>query len=122
MARIFMLQLVLILGLFTIPIYGANFNGLPINELKDIARKGDVNAQIKLGDLYYNGKEVPRNYQEAKEWYEKAAEQGHPRAQAALASLYRTGKAGEQDYKKAAEWYEKSANQGRASAQFMLGE
>ncbi len=45
------------------------------------AEKGDAIAQAKLGDMYYNGEGVQKDYAEAARWYKKAAEQGDVIAQ-----------------------------------------
>ncbi len=76
--------------------------------------------QFKLGWNYIHDDEEP-DYNKAKEWYEKAAEQGYAPAQHELGELYSKGVGVEQDYKKAAEWYEKAAEQGYAAAQYEMG-
>ena len=40
------------------------------------AEDGRLYAQEKLGDMYYEGEYVKKNYTKALEWYKKAAEQG----------------------------------------------
>ena len=45
------------------------------------ADQGHHNAQNDIGELYYNGWGVVRNYEEAMKWYQKAADQGHVIAQ-----------------------------------------
>ena len=45
------------------------------------AEQGDADAQNKLGDMYYDGEGVARDYAEARRWYRKAAEQGFADAQ-----------------------------------------
>ena len=45
-------------------------------KLRKSSEKGDASAQNALGLLYYEGKGVPQNYGQAKEWFEKAAETG----------------------------------------------
>lgn len=41
------------------------------------AIQGDEEAQYALGQMYYFGNGVDKNYTEAKKWYKKAAEQGY---------------------------------------------
>jgi hypothetical protein len=47
---------------------------------------------------------VPRNYAQARQWYEKAAAQGHALAQNNLAELYFAGLGVPQDYVRAYLW------------------
>lgn len=71
----------------------------------------------KKGDEYYNKKE----YKQAIEWYQKAANQGYASAQYNLGFMYAMGYGQKQDYAKALEWYQKAANQGYTLAQNDLG-
>lgn len=50
-------------------------SNLSIDELKAAASAGDANASLKLGDAYFNGRGVEKNFVEAQTWYEKAAQQ-----------------------------------------------
>ena len=53
------------------------------------AEKGDAVAQYKLGKCYYNGyMGVKRNTEEAKKWFEMAANQGHWLSQQFLGNYY----------------------------------
>src|SRR5271154_3169090 len=40
---------------------------------------GNPVAQVNLGNLYVEGKGMPRDYSQAAEWYRKAADQGVPK-------------------------------------------
>ncbi|WP_054600519.1 tetratricopeptide repeat protein [Neisseria sp. 74A18] len=92
-----------------------------INQLKQLAEQGDVEAQFNLGGLYHQGLGVEQSDSKAAEWYGKAAEQGHVKAQFNLGVCYDQGLGVEQSDSKAAEWYEKAAEQGHVKAQFNLG-
>ena len=48
---------------------------------RSLAEKGDSEAQINLGMMYYRGQGVPQDYLEAVTWYRLAAKQGNPFAQ-----------------------------------------
>ncbi len=85
------------------------------------AQAGDVNAQVKLGNCYYDGKGIPQNYEKAVEWYTKAAKQGNAKAQCNLGYCYELGNGVLQSAEKAVEWYIKAAEQGHAIAQCNLG-
>jgi hypothetical protein len=51
------------------------------------------------------GQGVAQDFQQAAEWYRKAAEQGHAQAQFNLGELYRVGKGVAQDYIEAYKWF-----------------
>ena len=46
-----------------------------------LAEQGDVNAQLNLALMYYNGEGVPQDDKTAVKWYTLAAEQGYAKAQ-----------------------------------------
>ena len=98
--------------------------------------------------MYEKGLGVSKDYKEAVEWYQKAAEQGHARARSHQSNLesvlkfeecrsraqqgnvkaqnnlgwmYENGRGVAQDYKEAVKWYRKAAMQGYADAQYNLG-
>ncbi len=47
--------------------------GIQDEELVASARRGDTEAQYRLGKLYAAGKEVPRDYERALYWFQRAA-------------------------------------------------
>ncbi|GAB7221611.1 hypothetical protein VoSk93_08230 [Vibrio owensii] len=61
------------------------------NSTKKRAEQGDADAQFNLGVIYYRGKGVPQNYQEAAKWLRKAAEQGDARSQYNLGVMFYKG-------------------------------
>lgn len=85
------------------------------------AAQGNAAAQYNLGVLYANGRGVPQDYVQARQWYEQAAAQGHREAQYNLGVLYDKGHGVPQDYVQARQWYEQAAAQGFAMAQLNLG-
>lgn len=92
-----------------------------IAELKAKAQTGDPKAQVKLGELYDDGKGVPEDAGAAAQWYGKAAEQGDPAGQNSLGVMYRLGRGVDKDLKEAVRWYQKAARQGYPNAYFNLG-
>jgi len=48
-----------------------------IKQWRKLAKRGNADAQDKLGAIYANGQGVPKNYAEAVKWFRKAVEQGH---------------------------------------------
>lgn len=85
------------------------------------ANRGNKDAQLNVGNMYYDGEGVSSNYVKAFEWWLKAANKGDAVAQFNLGTLYENGEGVSQDYLKAFAWYLKSANQGNVDAQFNLG-
>lgn len=86
------------------------------------ANAGDVASQLALGEAYSDGKGVTRDYKQAAEWFQRAAEKNNVDAEMRLAALYRDGsKNFPRDMQKAADWYRKAADQGDATAQGTLG-
>ena len=51
------------------------------------ALQGDVNAQVDLGLIYFEGKRVPKNPAQTQHWWTFAAQRGHPVARANLRLL-----------------------------------
>ena len=92
-----------------------------VDHADQIAMASDASAMFALGRRYFEGKEVPRDYVQAADWYRKAATAGSSDAMLNLAILYENGRGVGQDYAQAAAWYEKAARLGQGSAMFHLG-
>lgn len=92
-----------------------------IATIRERANAGDAQAQNLLARMYVVGKNVPKDYVQARQWFEKAAAQGNAVAQGELGWLYENGRGAPKDYVQAAKWYKKAAAQGNAAAQFQLG-
>jgi TPR repeat protein len=84
------------------------------------ARAGDPEAQNRLGNLYYLGMGVGRDFRHAAYWYERAARQGHGDAQRNLGTLYRLGQGVTQDNLHAYLWYYAASQNGNESARIYL--
>ena len=91
-----------------------------IENLKDLATAGSVEAQYNLATMYYYGKGVEQNLGKAFQWWSKAAEQAFAPAQHDLATMYYNGKETEQNWNKAFQWWSKAAKQAFAPAQYNL--
>jgi TPR repeat protein len=90
-------------------------------ETEALAEGGDASAQYSLGTMYYKGEGVPKDYQKAGKWFQKAAEQEDAKAQYNLGVMYGKGEGMLQDYQKAMKWLQKAAEQEDAKAQYNLG-
>ena len=88
---------------------------------KEYAEQGDVDAQYALGVLYYDGKGVNQDIQQAAKWITMAAEKGVTKAQLFLGNLCFDGEGMKQDYEEAAKWYLLAAKKGNVDAQFNMG-
>lgn len=64
---------------------------LAIDTCVSAADEGDMKAQFELGQLYYNGERVERDYTTALQWLEQASVQGEPRAQYRLGMMHFKG-------------------------------
>jgi hypothetical protein len=97
-------------------------SGKSFEEYLSLAKQGDAEAQLHLGNMYKKGKGVPKDYKEAVRWYRKAAEQGEAVAQYKLGEMYYSGYGvPEYDLKEAVRWYRKAAEQGYVRTQYTLG-
>ena len=84
------------------------------------AQKGDVQAQNKLGHMYYIGDGVQIEYGKAEVWFRKAAEKGDADSQFMLGGLYHFGQSVPHDETKAFDWIMKAAKQGHGDAEFYI--
>jgi TPR repeat protein len=87
-----------------------------VEELRDLAERGEARAQYDLGLLYDKGQGVPQNDKEAFHWYHRAAEQDDARAQYNLGLMYANGQGVQQNYLEAYYWINRSAAQGNKHA------
>lgn len=85
------------------------------------AERGHAESQYKLGQCFYFGYGVDKDFSEAIDWYRKAAEQGHIEAQYKLGRCYYCGYGVDKDYSEAVKFYKKAAERGHAGAQSSLG-
>jgi len=85
------------------------------------AQAGDLEAQAKLGVLYFWGQGAPPDWVEARSWLRKAADRGHPMAQTKLGTMYFLGQGGPRDLAEAARWFRQAADLGEPYAQECLG-
>ncbi len=91
-----------------------------VRALRAAAARGEAAAQARLGDLYYNGEDVPQDYTAAAEWYRRAADRGSAAAQFQLGNMHRVGLGVLQSPTEADRWLRRAAAQGDAAAQALL--
>lgn len=122
----------LCVGIFTLPTFAADLTtakkylkdgqyDLAFNEFKQLAEKGNAEAQFELALRYIDGQGVEKNEKAAFSWYLKSAKKGYVQAQNNLAACYRDGIGTSQDCKQAIKWFTEAANKGDVESQNSLG-
>lgn len=101
--------------------YGNGDYATAVRGFRDLALKGDARAQSSLGNMYAEGRGVPKDDQQTVFWWRKAADQGDAPAQHNLGNRYVIGRGVPKDDKQAMFWFRKAADQGHALAQSSLG-
>lgn len=96
-------------------------DNLTLSQLRERASAGDSEAQLLMGNLYFDGKDAIRDYVKAAKWYRLAAIQGQAQAQFNMGVIYDAGLGVAQSQAEALSWYRAAAQQGFASAQLNLG-
>ncbi len=96
-------------------------DGSAVSELLTRAHGGEPEAQNQLGIHYSESQGLQQNYQEAKYWFKKAADQGHAGAQVNLGTLYSLGQGAPFSDPMAMFWFQKAADQRNPLAFAKLG-
>jgi hypothetical protein len=81
---------------------------------------GIATLESLIGDAYYYGHWVSRDYAEAGRWYRRAAASGNAMAASTLGDMYYYGRDVPQDYAGAVMWWQTAAARGVAIAQLNL--
>ncbi len=89
-----------------------------LESLRSEAEKGDPRSQVTLGNAYFHGNGVKKDYHEAFTWYGKAAEGGSAAACLNLGICLEKGLGAPPDKLKAFEMYSKAAVLGVREAMF----
>ncbi|NQV99566.1 MAG: sel1 repeat family protein [Rhodospirillales bacterium] len=82
--------------------------------------RGIAVFEALLGDIYYMGHGVPKDYAAAFKWYKRAADKGNALSQSTLGDIYYYGFGVPQNYVLAAKWWQLAADQGVHVAQLNL--
>ena len=107
-----------VMWLGTVSILFLSGCGSAIETLQVEAEKGDAQSQYQLGDMYYRGsKDVNKDINRAKHYYNLAAKQGHKDAAYNLALIEEK----EENFDQAFKLYKQAAEQGHTYAQTNLG-
>ncbi|KAG0314859.1 hypothetical protein BGZ97_008879 [Linnemannia gamsii] len=92
-----------------------------IAELIAKVERGDLEAQVALGDAYETGVGLSMDYTSAMKYFRKAANQGHVMAQYRVGLLYTHGRGVQRNELEAQEWFRKAAEKELPEAQYMIG-
>lgn len=112
-----------VLGVFLSFVATANcqvLRGQSLDNLKKAAEKGDSDAQLKLGNLYIEGRAVEKDYVEAIKWLRTAAESSNSVAQLELGLRYLRGDKVATNQIDGLKWLQRAAGLDLAQAQFEL--
>ena len=91
-----------------------------LRDMERAASYGRLWAMQRLGLLYINGQDVPKDYARAAKWLKLGAELGDGRAQSALGWMYSEGAGVTRDVNRAVELWQLAAAQGNAQARKYL--
>jgi localization factor PodJL len=91
-----------------------------VQQVKDLAEKGDAAAQFEYGARLAEGRGVDQDKAAAISWFDKAAAQGLAQAEYRLGAIYEKGAGAPRDPLKARDFYEKAASQGNVRAMHNL--
>jgi TPR repeat protein len=83
--------------------------------------RGVATIEAVIGDAYYYGHGVSRDYTEAARMYQRAAAKGNAMAQSTLGDIYFYGRGLPQDFSEAIKWWSLAAENNVAIAQLNLG-
>jgi uncharacterized protein len=81
-----------------------------LSKVRQLAKEGDMQAQCELGQAYYEGDRVPKDYAEALGWLRKAADQFHLYANTYLGDMYESGEGVPADRAEAVRYYFRAAD------------
>ncbi|MBW8308722.1 MAG: SEL1-like repeat protein [Candidatus Paracaedibacteraceae bacterium] len=115
------------LGTYEIFLHSAPSNGstsgyvLNADIIQQLAELNNPDAQFSLGELYFKGFQLKKDFKSAVNCYRQAANQGHAEAQLKLGYMYAMGQGTCYNPKEALFWYNKAAELGSAFAYFNLG-
>ena len=116
-----MKKLVLTLVLLSTQIHAYTSNDHILNSTVQQAERGDLDAQVTLGNAYLFGEfEQELDYHKSAYWLKRAADQGDAASQYNLAIQYFRGFGIEKNLEQAFKYYKLAAEQGHPEAQIQL--
>jgi len=98
------------------------FDIVVANYKREIEEKGNDEAMLRLGTLYYHGRGCEQDYTKAVYYYEMAAEHGNKQAKENLGYCYYYGRSVRVDYEKAFHYFAIGAFEGRPVSLYKIGD
>lgn len=92
-----------------------------LREVRERAANGDANAQFRLAESYYYGRNVDQDYDLALKWYRNAAESGNAEAACQVGNCYIMGNGAPVNQDKAFGWFRSAADGGSVTGLYNLG-
>jgi len=92
-----------------------------ILNLRPLAKTGNAEAMVLLGNMYNDGNGVKKDPAIAFKHYQQAATLKNSNAMLAVGAMYLNSSVVKKDFTKGIEWITKSANHDNQDAQFFLG-
>jgi TPR repeat protein len=99
----------------------------PSEELSLLARTqaqaehGDLDAQARLGVMYYWGQDAPKDWDKAQIWLRRAAERNNRDAEAKLGAMCFLGQGCAANEAEAIKWFQRAADQGEPYSAGCIG-
>ncbi|WII09731.1 ATP-binding cassette domain-containing protein [Methanomassiliicoccales archaeon LGM-DZ1] len=87
-----------------------------IERMRFLAENGNADAMRRMGNFYYSGIGVVKDYAEALRWYQSAAMNSDSWSANRVGEMYRDGKGAAEDIAKAAEMFRKASHNGNTVA------
>lgn len=92
-----------------------------LTELRKLAKKGDLHAELQLGMRYRDGRGIARDYREALSWYRRCADKGSTDGMDNVGFMYLKGWGVPVDFNIAAAYFKAAATKNNSQALFNLG-
>lgn len=89
-------------------------------DLLKSANEGNAQSQFELGLIYYQGKEIAKNYDNAFSWFSKASQNNHPGSSFYLGIMYMDGNGTDKDCAQSLKYYKKAASANVPDASYNL--
>jgi len=87
-----------------------------------LAHQEDPEAMAALGCRYYEGLELPQDFQQARHWFERAAAQGNALAKVYLGYCHYYGRDIPRDLERAHQLFSEAAGMGHHNGMYKLGD
>jgi Sel1 repeat len=94
----------------------ADYSMASLDDVQSAAQLGNAAAEAELGNRYYGGRGVTKDYTQAAAWWSKSANQGNADGENLTGWAYQLGIGVPENLSLAIAWYQKAAAQGNGDA------